>query len=178
MLKADLAAAGIPYEVEGPHGPLFADFHALRHSFITMMERAGISPKTAQELARHSDIRLTMQRYTHKTLHDLAAAVETLPVLTKPDARRQAAALQATGTDGDASRGCTNGSTKVAPTADNKRDGLRVADAREGEEAVAVGAGVRWGLIASETKRDGLREVNALGLEPRTYGLKVRCSTS
>src|SRR5262249_50709344 len=73
MLKGDLAAAGIPYAVDGPHGLLYADFHALRHSFITLLERSGVSPKTAQELARHSDIRLTMQRYTHKTLHDLGA---------------------------------------------------------------------------------------------------------
>src|SRR5262249_49395687 len=40
MLKIDLAAAGIPYTVEGLHGPLYADFHSLRHSFITMLERA------------------------------------------------------------------------------------------------------------------------------------------
>jgi integrase len=96
MLKGDLTAAGIPYEVEGPHGPLFADFHALRHSFITMLERAGISPKTAQKLARHSDIRLTMQRYTHKTLHDLASAVESLPSITPKTGRE---VLSATGTD-------------------------------------------------------------------------------
>jgi hypothetical protein len=54
-----LTAAGIAYQVEGPHGLQFADFHALRHLFIPMLERAGISPKTAQNLARHRDIRLT-----------------------------------------------------------------------------------------------------------------------
>jgi hypothetical protein len=35
--------------------------------------------KTAQELARHSDIRLTLGRYKHKTLYDLGAAVAQLP---------------------------------------------------------------------------------------------------
>lgn len=30
MLRRDLDAAGVPYAVEGPDGPLFADFHALR----------------------------------------------------------------------------------------------------------------------------------------------------
>ena len=35
MLKIDLDAAGIPYTVDGPDGPLHADFHALRHSHIT-----------------------------------------------------------------------------------------------------------------------------------------------
>jgi integrase/recombinase XerC len=57
MLRADLTAAAIPYrDSEGR----VADFHALRHSYITLLERSGVSPKLAQELARHSDIRLTM----------------------------------------------------------------------------------------------------------------------
>jgi integrase len=84
MLKVDLAAAALPYEVSGPDGPLFADFHALRHSFITMLSRGGVDVKLAQELARHSDIRLTMQRYTHARLHDLAGAVGNLPSVLPP----------------------------------------------------------------------------------------------
>src|SRR6185436_10818325 len=32
--RLDLDAAGIPYAVDGPDGLLYADFHALRHSFI------------------------------------------------------------------------------------------------------------------------------------------------
>jgi integrase len=82
MLRIDLAAAGVPYEVPGPDGPLFADFHSLRHSFITLMARSGVSPKQAQQLARHGDIRLTMDRYTHLGLADLSAAVGRLPALT------------------------------------------------------------------------------------------------
>jgi integrase/recombinase XerD len=35
---------------------LFADFHSNRHLFITSLERAGLSPKMAQTLARHSDV--------------------------------------------------------------------------------------------------------------------------
>src|SRR5262249_26959179 len=42
MLRIDLQAAGIPYAVEGPDGPLYADFHALRHSYLTLGGRAGI----------------------------------------------------------------------------------------------------------------------------------------
>lgn len=44
---------------------LYADFHAMRHTFITNLCRANVSPKTAQALARHSDIRLTMNVYSH-----------------------------------------------------------------------------------------------------------------
>jgi integrase len=57
----------------------FADFHSNRHTFITNLEHAGISPRTAQTLARHSDIRLTMGVYTHIGLHDQTSAIELLP---------------------------------------------------------------------------------------------------
>lgn len=58
---------------------LYADFHSFRHLFITNLERAGISPKMAQVLARHSDIRLTLNVYTHVELRDQTAAIGALP---------------------------------------------------------------------------------------------------
>jgi len=61
------------------HDGLFADFHSMRHLFITSLERAGVSPKMAQTLARHSDIRLTLGVYTHVELPDCTAAIESLP---------------------------------------------------------------------------------------------------
>ena len=61
------------------HDGLYADFHSMRHLFITSLERAGISPRMAQTLARHSDIRLTLGLYTHVELHDQTAAIESLP---------------------------------------------------------------------------------------------------
>jgi integrase len=80
MLKHDLAAAGIPYAVKGPDGSLYADFHALRHTYVTFLERAGASVKEAQGLARHGDIRLTMDRYTHSDRQALARAADRLPL--------------------------------------------------------------------------------------------------
>jgi integrase/recombinase XerD len=56
----------------------FADFHSLRHFFITNLERAGVSPKVAQTLARHSDIRLTLGVYTHVGIEDQSAAIGAL----------------------------------------------------------------------------------------------------
>jgi integrase len=79
VLAIDLAAAGIDYEVIGPDGDAYRDFHGLRATYITSLEAAGVSVKTAQELARHGDVRLTLGLYTRKTLHDLGAAVEQLP---------------------------------------------------------------------------------------------------
>ena len=57
------------------------DFHALRKTFITNLTKAGVSPKTAQLLARHCDINLTMNTYTMLGVVDQAAAVETLPAV-------------------------------------------------------------------------------------------------
>ncbi len=57
----------------------FADFHANRHTFITNLSKAKVSPKLAQELARHSDIRLTLGIYTHTDLDEKQRAVESLP---------------------------------------------------------------------------------------------------
>ncbi len=59
----------------------YADFHALRKTFITNLSKSGVSPKMAQSLARHSDINLTMNVYTDVVLEDQAIAVESLPSL-------------------------------------------------------------------------------------------------
>jgi hypothetical protein len=99
MLHGDLTAAGIPYAVEGPDGPLYADFHALRHTYLTLGGRAGIDLRTLQELAGHSSPAIT-QRYTHVRRHDLAGAVEKLPSFLPMETAADAAVLQATGTEG------------------------------------------------------------------------------
>ena len=59
----------------------YADFHANRHTFITNLGRVGVHPKTAQTLARHSDIRLTMNVYSHTDLAEKTEAVRRLPGL-------------------------------------------------------------------------------------------------
>jgi site-specific recombinase XerD len=40
-------------------------FHTLRHTSITKLCNSGVHPKTAQTLARHSSIGLTMDKHTH-----------------------------------------------------------------------------------------------------------------
>jgi len=72
-----------------------ADFHALRHTFISNMAGRGVHPKVAQSLARHSTIALTMDRYTHTAWQDMSDAVSQLPSF---DIQPERAA--ATGTDG------------------------------------------------------------------------------
>lgn len=78
IFDRDLAAAGIAKKDADDRT---VDVHGLRHTFATMLSQAGVRPRTAQELMRHSDIRLTMTTYTHLGLVDTAGAVESLPSL-------------------------------------------------------------------------------------------------
>ena len=72
----DLAAAGIAKrDAQGRT----VDVHGLRHTFATLLARKGVTPSVAQKLMRHSDIRLTMNTYTHLDLADTASAVAALP---------------------------------------------------------------------------------------------------
>ncbi len=119
MLRADLDAARTAWVEETPdpqeraerqrsvflsyrdHAGRVLDFHALRHTFISNLARGGVHPKQAMDPARHSDINLTMARYSDTVVEDLAAAVERLPELA--DCDRTTDAEVATGTyDGSA----------------------------------------------------------------------------
>jgi integrase len=84
MIKGDLKASGdkenninpVPYKDKRGR---VADFHALRHTFITNLARSGVHPKTAQALARHSTMELTMQVYTLVAMDTKEEAVNSLP---------------------------------------------------------------------------------------------------
>jgi len=77
MIQPDLEAAGIEYKTDEGQ----ADFHSLRHSFITNLARAGVHPSDAQALARHSSITLTMNLYTHTQRDSLRKIIDAQPDL-------------------------------------------------------------------------------------------------
>lgn len=81
MVKKDLERVGIPYETaEG-----VADFHASgRHSYVSQLFESGASITEARQLARHSDVKMTM-RYTHVSLESQAKALASLPKPTETD---------------------------------------------------------------------------------------------
>jgi hypothetical protein len=106
MLRIERDACGSPYAVEGPDGPLYADFHALRHSFIALLDKSGATLKEAMQLARHSDPKLTMAVSGRAALHDLGAAVERLPALTSAAEKKPVVPLRAT---------CTKGTERAIP---------------------------------------------------------------
>jgi integrase len=124
MLRLDLEAAGVPYVVEGPDGPLYADFHALRHSFIAMLDKSGATLKEAMQLARHSDPKLTMAVYGRAHLHDLGEAVRRLPPLLVGVQEQQAA----TGTDDKLSTSDISSFPPAFRTADGGRDSLTTVE--------------------------------------------------
>jgi integrase len=75
------------------------DFHSLRHQYVSNLAAAGVHPKIAQTLARHSTITLTLDRYTHVGLYDLSASVNSLPAIPVEVPGAEANVLKATGTE-------------------------------------------------------------------------------
>ncbi len=113
MIHADLEAAGVEYADQAGR---VADFHSLRHMFVTNLARAKVHPKVAQALARHKTLAMTMNVYTHTLTGDLAEALEKLPAPPAPssDPTIEAGTLAATGTD-DAEAGEQKACTLFAP---------------------------------------------------------------
>ena len=176
MLRSDLKAAGIDYTDEA--GRVF-DFHALRHQFISSLAAAGVHPKVAQQLARHSTITLTMDRYTHVALAEVAGALDRLPEVALDGVEKQSqepkppvlspwpkyANRLAVGLAVNGAFSCPKSATPVR----------RGADWPQGQETTQP---LGFKGFASSWPRLSLPvQVGPAGLEPATNGLKVRCST-
>jgi integrase len=74
--RQDLKKAGISFLDERGHR---MDYHALRTTFITRLSTMKVHPRLAMELARHSDMRLTMKTYTDAGQLPLREVMDTLP---------------------------------------------------------------------------------------------------
>jgi len=72
LLQPDLAAAGVPYQNAAGE---YADFHSLRHSYITRLLRSGVSVPVTQRLARHKTPDLTLRVYAHVNQDEQRAAL-------------------------------------------------------------------------------------------------------
>ena len=79
LFHKDAAAAGVPRTITGPDGKLVVDFHALRSTFITMLDTLDIGLKARMTLARHSDPRLTLGRYTGADAGEIDGAAGMMP---------------------------------------------------------------------------------------------------
>ena len=98
LIQSDLARAGIPYRDDSGR---VADFHALRHSYVTALAISPAPVKVVQSLARHSTPTQTLGIYAHVGLFDQTIALDALPGQAGPDApKTEAGRMAATGTDG------------------------------------------------------------------------------
>jgi hypothetical protein len=117
VLKADLADAGIPYVDKAGQ---YADFHSLRRTTGSLLAASGVHPKVAQSIMRHSDINLTMSRYSHVLRGQESEAIAGLPDLSLPS--RQSQQAKATGTDGSG-EWTPKRTRELTPTAFSGSDG-------------------------------------------------------
>lgn len=95
MMQRDLKAAGVAYKDASDR---FADFHALRHTYISALAMSGAPVKVVQSLARHSTPTLTLGTYAHVGVFDQTAALDALPDLTPSTPDSEVQLLAATGT--------------------------------------------------------------------------------
>lgn len=85
LLRRDAARVGIAIGRSGreANGARVLDFHSFRHSYVSSLDRAGLSEGLARKLARASS-RAILERYTHREFAELAEAVEALPAIAIP----------------------------------------------------------------------------------------------
>jgi integrase len=133
-----------------------ADFHALRHTFVTNLVNAGVAPKDAKELARHSTITFTMDHYAHVGVRDTAAALSKLRLPTHTNAR-------------ESSSGAATGAATGAADSDDEQgsaetNGETVSGVVNSEPPESLGEEQFRGRVRSG------EEVCPTGVEPVTFG--------
>jgi len=173
ILDRDLRAAGIP-KVDDRGRKI--DVHALRHSFGTLLSKAGVTPRTAQEAMRHSTIDLTMNVYTDPRLLDVAGAVEMLPAFSlSGPAAGYAKRVVATGTN-DRLAGTL--APTLAPATDNLVQAgsfpvkaIDKLDDLEPDEAFVVSLNPVKRKQPLSHRDNGCHQERAKGLEPSTSSL-------
>lgn len=110
---------GIPYENEEG----IADFHAAgRHTHITQLLRSGASITEARELARHTDVRMTM-KYTHIGMADQARALAGLPS-PQVVAGEEALHMRCISRGGDCRKGAEDGISDNVSTKEKRHKSL------------------------------------------------------
>ena len=146
------------------------DVHSLRHCHASLLAKSGVAPAIAQKSMRHSDIRLTMDVYTHIEVEEVAGAVSSLP------SQIMGAVF------GDTSEGQSNGDLQFAPEFAPKTvnvgqieatsDKMAVAsDKKNDTDAFAVSACPDKRRRPLTMRVNGLSEEREKGFEPSTSSL-------
>jgi integrase len=132
------------------HAGEVLDFHSLRHTCGAWLVLAGVPLNVVQKVMRHSTITLTIDTYGHMLPGAEADAVSGLAKFFRSGNTEPVAAIK-TGTDG--------------------------APVRKGAVYAQCAKQVSRKSHAGDT-HETAEKVSPAGLEPTTYGLKVRCSTN
>ena len=61
------------------------DFHGIRHQYVSNLVAAGLNPKAAQALARHSTVTLTMDVYAHLQDGSMTRLLDSVPLFASAD---------------------------------------------------------------------------------------------
>ncbi len=169
--KRDLERAGIAFEdAEGRR----ADFHALRYAYCSHLAAAGVNPREAMGLMRHTDMRLTANVYTDEHLLPLRAAVEKLPAFGAPDLSKTS--QRATGTDGRDVRECADQFLTSQHVKTGGKPASRGTSERSAFRVASVDAGDDCHALASHD--NNAKKQPAVGFEPTTSALRKPCSTA
>ena len=168
------------------------DFHSLRHQYISNLVAAGVLPKVAQTLARHSTISLTLDCYTHTRLVDLTASVNNLPRVPVEIPEAEAKALRATGTDNQSSsevptvvpRGAENGAVlpasktlQIAPDCTDEEKNALAALATTPPRGKTTGAGLHQ-VAPDCIKCAGKKGRGPSRIRTGDGGFAIRCLTA
>lgn len=163
MLREDLEAAGIPYKDESG---AVVDFHALRRTFVTLLEHAGAGVKTMQTLARHSTPVLTLNAYTDPA--SLTAQAATLARLPDLASEEQRLAIAVGGMENFATtlpKPCQKAGFSGTDWDKSEEPESGTASARKPAKTLGKPATVRLS-----------KEIRPGGFEPPAIGLEIRCS--
>ncbi len=179
LLRADLAAAGIPYRDTAGR---YADLHALRHTAGTLLQEAGVHPKQIQDFMRHSTITLTMDRYTHVGIRRRREALHALPVVTPGSPDEDGA--KGTGTD-DAAATTDGPDRRAAHSAARKHPGGPTSsigghreqarsEGTQGAQRVTKGSTCRRTPASATTTPGGTRTHDLRFRKPPLYPAELR----
>jgi integrase len=171
ILNRDAKAAGIPKRDERGRAVCL---HGLRHTFGTLMSKAGVSPRTAQAAMRHSTIDLTMNVYTDPKLLDVRGALEALPELPLDPAQE---AERATGTGGDFRQGVYSLAQLLAQTL-CKRSQAGSIPGKDGPDADRRLSAVSGDAVNGRGRLAIGDKMEPTGIEPVTSALRTLRSPS
>ena len=175
MMRYDLKIAGIDYRDDAGR---VKDFHSLRHSYVTRVVMSGASVAVCKELARHSDVSLTIDRYTTVRLADMAGPVLSLSAFADVAEENL---LRKTGTDESAFCAAIRyplGHDRT-PLCTDGQQGTPIGNDDDGSLGGIEETPENIGFPVQECHSMSLEMTQPpVGFEPTTCGLQNRCSAN